>query len=103
MPIGANAVANSLPKAHHEPREGGDGESDEIPFPGSLPCPAETIEHDEQRVKDQEEDIQKLESGGAHWSMFTNLRQIEFPRDCLVRSIMHDIFWNRVNMWYADR
>ena len=78
MPIGANAVTNSLPKAHHEPRKCGDCEGDEIPFPSPLQCPAEAIEHDEQRVEDEEEDIQKLKSGVAHWSMFTNFSALEF-------------------------
>ena len=66
MPIGADAVSNSLPESHHEPRKGGDSEANQVPSPSPLPRPAQAVEHDEQRVKDQEKDVEYLQPQSSH-------------------------------------
>ena len=66
MPISTDAVPDSLPESHHEPRKGGDSKANQVPSTSPFPRPAQAIEHDEQRVKDQKEDIQTLQRQVVH-------------------------------------
>jgi len=58
VPIGAHAIAPSVPNTQHEPGESREQEYDQIPFSELGYDPPEAVEKDQHRMKDEEKVIE---------------------------------------------